>query len=96
LVISSILRSNSLEIQQSGGFRTIKPQKFSLDVKVIVIGEMEAFDQLCESREDFKQIFKIRADLENTLPLTPSVIKQYSQLIKQVIIKEKLLPFDKL
>ena len=45
--------------------------------------------------EDFKKIFKIKADFDNTVKLNDSAINHYAAFVKKVCYEENLLPFDK-
>lgn len=94
------LRNQLLEIQsvESGLFgasSTLKPEPIELDVKVIMIGDAEIYWILYEADEDFKKIFKIRADFDVEMPRNEKTIKKYISFMKMICEEEKLLPFDK-
>ncbi|RCK77678.1 MAG: ATP-dependent protease La [Ignavibacteriae bacterium] len=94
------LRNQLLEIQsvESGLFgtsSTIKPEPIELDVKVIMIGDAYIYEILYEADEDFKKIFKIRADFDTEMPRNNTTIRKYISFIKMICEEENLLPFDK-
>jgi predicted ATP-dependent protease len=72
-----------LELLSLGG---LKPEPIDLKVKVILIGDYETYDLLYSYDEDFKNIFKIRAENnpvvdtcdENKLALIRNIIKEVS------------------
>lgn len=90
------LRSNSLEIQNQDwifGSSAMKPQSIDIDVKVLLIGDLETYELLCDN--DFPKIFKVRADFDNVEVLDNPTILKFAQFIKTLSSQEKLLPFDK-
>jgi ATP-dependent Lon protease len=93
------LRTGKLEIglpESVGGFAPVgmKPQPVSLNVKVIMIGEGEIYDLMYANDEDFKKIFKIKADFDYVMPKTTATVKQYLSFVKMICNEEHLKPFD--
>lgn len=93
------LRNGLLEIQpiESGLWGTssaLKPEPIDLDVKVIMIGDAEIYHLLYEQDDDFKKIFKIRADFDTEMPRNEESMKSYVSFIKMICDDEHLLPFD--
>ncbi|MEX2115312.1 MAG: ATP-binding protein [Bacteroidota bacterium] len=72
----------------------MKPEAIELNVKVIMIGEAELYHMLYDRDEDFKKIFKIRADFDSEMPKDPGSIQQYVRFLKMVCDDEKLRPMD--
>ncbi len=73
----------------------LKPEPVPIDVKVIMIGDAKIYNILYHYDEDFKKIFKVRADFDWVMPLTDETIRQYAQVIKTICQKENLLALDK-
>jgi ATP-dependent Lon protease len=73
----------------------LKPESIPLDIKVIMISDREVYSILYENDDDFKKIFKVRADFDWVMPLSPETINQYATVIKAISEKENLKPFDK-
>ncbi|MCX7785162.1 MAG: AAA family ATPase [candidate division WOR-3 bacterium] len=73
----------------------LKPEPIPIDVKVIMIGDARIYNILYNYDEDFKKIFKVRADFDWVMPLSDETIRQYAQVIKGICHKENLLAFDK-
>ncbi len=72
----------------------MKPEAIELHVKVIMIGDSELYHLLYDRDEDFKKIFKIRADFDSETPKNSESIQQYVRFLKMVCDDEKLRPLD--
>jgi ATP-dependent Lon protease len=72
----------------------MKPEPIELDVKVIMIGDAEMYRMLYSRDDDFKKIFKIRADFDSEMVKDRNAIEQYLGFIKMTCDDEHLLPFD--
>lgn len=100
LTLKRTLRNRVLEISSFDPYSmfalaTLKPEPIPIDIKVIMIGESDVYKILYDYDEDFKKIFKVRADFDWVMPLSEDTIKQYATVIKAISEKEKLQPFDK-
>ena len=73
---------------------SLKPEPIEINVKVIMIGETELYNLLYFRDDDFKKIFKIRADFDFEMPKTKGTVAQYIRFIKMICDDEKLLPFS--
>ena len=93
------LRNGLLEIQplETGIFgvsSALKPEPVKIDVKVIMIGDAYIYFLLYEQDDDFKKIFKVRADFDIEMPKADDSINRYVSFIKMICDEDKLLPFD--
>jgi ATP-dependent Lon protease len=93
------LRTGLIDIQANEpffGFSSsgLKPEPIEINVKVIMIGDTSLYNLLYFRDDDFKKIFKIRADFDFEMPKTKSGISQYLRFIKMLCDDEHLLPFD--
>ncbi|MEW6347937.1 MAG: ATP-binding protein [Thermodesulfobacteriota bacterium] len=73
----------------------LKPEKIPSDVKVIMIGEPELYELLHWYDEDFRKIFKVKADFDHSMPNTDENIRKLVGFIARIAKDEDLLPFDK-
>jgi ATP-dependent Lon protease len=73
----------------------LKPEPIDINVKVILIGDRELYELLYEYEEDFKKIFKIRAEFDEEMPMSDEVIRQYGGRLRKLSEDEKLCPFDR-
>ncbi len=72
----------------------IKPEPIPLDVKVVLIGEPDIYHLLWRLDEDFKKIFKVKAEFDSSMPLENKNVEKYFRFICRVIKDEKLPEFD--
>lgn len=72
----------------------IKPEPIPIKVKVILIGEPRIYRLLWQLDEDFKKIFKIKAEFDSEIKCDKMHLRSYFEFIKKIIDKEKLPPFD--
>jgi ATP-dependent Lon protease len=99
MTLKRVLRNRQIEIQsfESGLFgaaSALKPEPIDLSVKVIMVGDTYTYQLLHHLDEDFKEIFKIRADFDTEMPNAEESIHSYIAFIKALSEREKLLPFD--
>ena len=94
------LKSEQLEIQTYDPFYLfttsgLKPEPIDLTVKVVVISDPYLYYLLLNFDEDFKKIFKVRADFGSSMDKTEQSIGQVTQFIKLKTDEEGLRPFDR-
>jgi len=94
------LRNKSLEIQNymSMYFITtsrLKPQPIKINVKVVMIGDAYIYDYLYFMDEDFKKIFKIKAEFNSETKKDNKTILEYVTFIKKITEEDKLYPLDR-
>ncbi len=95
------LRSRSLRIEDISTFYgyssmvSLRPSPLPLQIKVILIGQVNLFRLLHNYDEEFRKIFKVRADFDVEVKENPTSLKKYIQFITRVVTEEKLLHFDK-
>jgi len=94
------LRHRRIEIQAFDPFyflgtSALKPEPIDLDVKVVMIGDNFLYHLLFYRDEDFKKIFKVKADFDSVMPKEDENIHQYACFMKKICDDDKLLPFDK-
>jgi len=73
----------------------LKPEPIPVSVKVILIGEYYLYDLLYAHEEDFKQIFKVKADFDSEMNRSQPAVRQYALLLRKLCEEDKLLPFHK-
>ena len=95
------LRNRQLEITGGDPYSALfgavglKPEPVEIDLKVIMIGDPQIYSLLAGADEDFKKVFKVRADFDSVMELDRAAIGEYVQVIKTLCQKEKLRPFDR-
>ncbi|HEX2713819.1 MAG TPA: ATP-binding protein, partial [Candidatus Acidoferrales bacterium] len=94
------LNHGKLEIQPLDiffpfGASAQKPEPIEINVKIILIGDREMYELLYEYEEDFRKIFKVRAEFDEEMQMTDEVILQYGGRLRKLSEDEGLCPFDR-
>ncbi len=94
------LRNQTFEIQNFAAmflFATsrLKPEPIPCDVKVVMIGDAYVFNVIYYADEDFKKIFKIKAEFASDMPRTEATPAEYARFIKKIGDDDRLLSFDR-
>lgn len=72
----------------------LKPEPVNINMKVILIGNYESYNVLYNHDEDFKKIFKLRAEYNPIIDINPSFGKDLLENIRELCEKKKLKPVD--
>ncbi len=94
------LRNGVVDIQVFDPFyifstSALKPEPITVDVKVVMIGNEWLYYLLYYGDEDFKTIFKVKADFDTEMEKDVKNINNYASFIKSICQTENLLPFTK-
>jgi lon-related putative ATP-dependent protease len=94
------LKNQVMEIQTYDPFylfatSAIKPEPIACNTKVIMIGDARIYYVLYHLDDDFKKIFKIKADFDPVMNKDNDKISQYASFIRKICDEEKLRPFDR-
>jgi len=94
------LKNRSMEIQSFDPFylfasSALKPEAIDVRVKVVMIGDAFTYETLYWVDEDFKKVFKIKADFDSVMDRKEETLLQYSSFIRKICQDENLLPFDR-
>jgi predicted ATP-dependent protease len=98
-MLKRVLRNRQIEIQPMesgllGASSALKPEPVDLNVKVIMIGDSSMYQVLYSLDDDFKKIFKVRADFDTEMRNDRKSISSYVAFMKMVCDQEKLVPLD--
>ena len=74
---------------------TLEPQPVPLDVKVILIGHPTLYYMLNAYDEDFRKLFKVKADFTTEMDRTPEAERSYALFVSAITHHDKSLPFDR-
>jgi len=74
---------------------TLRPQPIPLDIKVILIGNPLFYYLLFTYDEDFKKLFKVKADFSTLMDRDKEGVENYVAFISKICKEENLLPFDR-
>ena len=93
------LKNQVMEVQTFDPFylfatSALKPEPIECTTKIIMIGDSYIYHVLFSMDDDFKKIFKIRADFDSVTNKDSEKIRQYLNFIRKICVDEKLRPFD--
>ncbi|EPC03962.1 hypothetical protein L861_01280 [Litchfieldella anticariensis FP35 = DSM 16096] len=90
------IRTESLE-QAYGLISTVtlEPEPVPLDLKVVLLGDRQLYYLLCEHDPEFLELFKVQADLEDTLPRDADGQMQYARMLASMARDAELRPLDR-
>ena len=97
--LKRVLQTQTLEIQgREGPFvqggPQAKPEAAPCDAKVIMIGADPLYDLLYERDPDFGKLFKVVAELDDTMQADDAAVRQYVAFVRKIAAEEELPPFD--
>ena len=73
----------------------IQPEPIEIDVRVILIGDMQTYYLLDQADSDFREHFKILADFDSELDRSDHAIEQYASVVANIARSEDLPSFHK-
>jgi lon-related putative ATP-dependent protease len=74
---------------------TLKPEAIPLNLKVILVGNPYLYYLLYNLDEEYRELFKVKADFDSRMNRTDENIQKYASFIANLCKEEKLLPFDR-
>jgi ATP-dependent Lon protease len=73
----------------------LKPQPIKANVKVVMIGDAYVYNLLYFMDEDFKKIFKIKAEFDSEMTKDDMTIANFARFAKKICDEDGLLPMEK-
>jgi len=100
LALKRTLRNRLMEMQSFDPFylfasSALKPEPIEVRVKVVMIGDAYLYETLYAVDEDFKKIFKIKADFDSVMDRKEETQLQYASFIRKICQDENLLSFER-
>ena len=100
LTLKRTLKNGVVEMQTYDPFylfatSALKPEPIEADVKVIIVGDSMMYHLLYNYDEEFKKIFKVKADFDTVMDKDEETISKYASLIHKICKEENLKPFDR-
>jgi len=74
---------------------TLKPRAIPLDVKIVLVGNPWLYYLLYNLDEEYRELFKVKADFESRMERNKENILKYSGFVQTMCMERKLLPFDR-
>jgi len=73
----------------------LKPEPIKAEVKVVMIGDAFIYNLLFFQDEDFKKIFKIKAEFDSEMKNDGEAIGDYVRFVKKITDEDHLLPMER-
>ncbi len=94
------LKNQVIEIQTYDPFyvfstSALKPEPIECNVKVFMIGDAYLYHLLYSLDDDFKKIFKVKADFDSVMKKDSDKVQQYAAFVRKICDEGKLRPFDR-
>ncbi len=86
------------DVSQQYGFSStvgIRPEPIKLDLKVIITGNSYIFNMLYAYDDDFRKLFKVKADFDTVVDQDETSLQQYSCFIKSICERDNIKRFDR-
>jgi lon-related putative ATP-dependent protease len=99
--LKRVLKNQELAIENLGeqvgavALSTLKPEPIPISVKVILIGNEQIYQVLYHYDEDFRKLFKIKADFDSVMKRTKENILKLAQFISGHCQRNDLKHFDR-
>jgi len=74
---------------------TVRPEAIPLSVKVILVGTPYLYYLLHNLDEEYRELFKVKADFDSRMDATAETVHKYAAFIASTSKKDKTLPFDR-
>lgn len=74
---------------------TLEPEPIPINVKVVLVGTPFIFQLLQAYDDDFRRLFKVKADFEIDMPRSARTLRQYCGFIADLVRREQLCDFDR-
>ncbi len=74
---------------------TLRPEPIPLNAKVVIIGSSVLYHLLYQLDDDFRKLFKIKADFDVDMDRSAEMLRQYARAICAICRRENLLPFHR-
>ena len=98
--LKDVLRTGKLAVENMGAeytmlpTATLTPEPIDLDVKVILVGSPQLYELLFAADEDFRKLFKVKADFDVEMPWDQEQPGEYARFISRQVRAEGLRHFD--
>jgi lon-related putative ATP-dependent protease len=99
--LKKVIENEELRIedvyQQYGLMSTVglRPEPIKLNVKVIITGNPFIYHLLYTYDEDFRKLFKVKADFDSVVDITDDLLLKYARFIKSLCDNDGIRQFDR-
>lgn len=94
LMVKEISIENSMEQRSYMVMISLKPEPIPINLKVLLLGDANIYHTLLALDDDFKKLFKIKVEFEESAPKNESNILKLARFIHNYCEKADCLPLD--
>ena len=91
---TSTLEIMPVDVAGMANVPMMKPDAIPISVRVILIGDHNAYYQLSQLDPDFSDLFKVTVEIESEIDRNVDSIRQYASVIAKIARSERLLDFN--
>ena len=95
LLVKQLSIENNMEQRSYMVMISLKPEPIPLNVKVLLLGDASIYHALLALDPEFKKLFKIKAEFEESAPRTDTNMLKLANFVHGFSKKEGMLPLDK-
>ena len=95
LSIKEATIDNNMEQRSATVMISLKPEPIPLNLKVILIGDANIYHTLLSLDPDFKKLFKIKVEFEESAPRNEDTMLKLAKFVHSYCEKENCLPLDR-
>ena len=95
LLIKEATIDNNMEQRSAMVMISLKPEPIPLNIKVLLLGDAEIYHTLLALDPDFKKLFKIKVEFEESAPRNDENMLRLAKFVHSFCEKEDCLPLDK-
>ena len=95
LRVKEISIDNTIEQRSSMSIISLKPEPIPIDVKVILVGSANIYHTLLSMDSDFRRLFKIKVEFEETAPINEENVNKLAQFVHSFCEQEGLPHLNK-
>ena len=95
LRVKELSISNAMEQRSQMAMISLKPEPIPLNVKVIIIGDANIYHTLLSMDSDFRKLFKIKVEFEETAPINEENVNKLARFVHTICEQEELPPLNK-
>ena len=90
LRVKELSIDNTIDQRSSMAMISLKPEPIPIDVKVILIGSSNIYHTLLSMDSDFRRLFKIKVEFEETAPVNEENVNKLAQFVHSFCEQEEL------
>ena len=95
LLVKELSIENNMEQRSYMVMISLKPEPIPLNLKVLLLGDANIYHTLLALDPEFKKLFKIKAEFEESAPRTDENMLKLANFVRGFSEKEGMLPLDK-